>query len=84
MGMFPQGRTIREGDLFGDIKPGFVSLAKLAKMDIVPVAICGFTGYAFFPFTKHLTLKIGKPISYELPEEEIVEQWVNYMKENVK
>ena len=30
------------------------------------------------------TLKIGKPISYELPEEEIVRQWVAYMKENVE
>lgn len=84
LGMFPQGKTIREGDLFGDIKPGFVSLAKLAKMDIVPVAICGFTGYTLMPFSKHLVLKIGKPISYDLPEEEIIKQWVDYMKDNVE
>ena len=82
LGMFPQGRQILEGEKFNDIKPGFVAIAKLAKMDIVPVAICGFTGYAILPFTKHLTLKIGKPISYELPEEEIVKQWVEYMKAN--
>ena len=43
----------------------------MAKMDIVPIAICGFSGYAVLPFSKHLTLKIGKPISYELSEEEI-------------
>ena len=84
MGMFPQGRTIREGDLFGAIKPGFVALAKLAKIDIVPIAICGFDGYAWLPFTGHLKLKIGKPISYELPEEEITKQWVEYMKSNVE
>ena len=84
LGMFPQGGIVKEGELFENIKPGFVSLAKLAKMDIVPVAICGFTGYAKWPFSKHLTLKIGKPISYELPEEEIVKQWIAYMKENVE
>ena len=83
LGMFPQGRQIFEGEKFDDIKPGFVSIAKLAKMDIVPIAICGFDGYTWIPFRKHLTLKIGKPISYELPEEEIVKQWVDYMKQNV-
>ena len=83
MGMFPQGKIVTEGDLFADVKSGFVSLAKLAKMDIVPIAICGFDGYAILPFSKHLTLKIGKPISYELPEEEITKQWINYMKENL-
>ena len=82
LGMFPQGRQITEGEKFNDIKPGFVAIAKLAKMDIVPIAICNFTGYTWIPFLKHLTLKIGKPISYELPEEEIVKQWVDYMKAN--
>lgn len=84
IGMFPQGRQITEGEKFNDIKPGFVAIAKLAKMDIVPIAICNFTGYTWIPFMKHLTLKIGNPISYELPEEEIVKQWVDYMKENVE
>ena len=83
LGMFPQGKQILEGEKFNDIKPGFVAIAKLAKMDIVPIAICNFTGYTWIPFMKHLTLKIGKPISYELPEEEIVKQWVEYMKANV-
>ena len=86
LGMFPQGRQILEGEKFNDIKPGFVAIAKLAKMDIVPIAICGFRGYTWIPLrkSKHLTVKIGKPISYELPEEEIVKQWVEYMKENVE
>ena len=84
LGMFPQGRQIKEGEKFDDIKPGFVAIAKLAKMDIVPIAICNFTGYTWIPFMKHLTLKIGKPISYQLPEEEIVRQWVDYMKANVE
>ena len=84
LGMFPQGRQILEGEKFNDIKPGFISIAKIAKMDIVPVAICGFSGYTFIPFTKHLTIKIGKPISHELPQEEIIRLWVEYMKENVE
>lgn len=86
LGMFPQGRQISDGERFDDIKSGFVSIAKLAKMDIVPIAICGFNGYTWIPFrkSKHLTLKIGKPISYELSEEEIVKRWTEYMKENVE
>ena len=84
LGMFPQGRQITEGEKFDNIKPGFVAIAKLAKMDIVPIAICNFTGYTWIPFMKHLTLKIGKPISYQLPEEDIVRQWVDYMKANVE
>lgn len=83
LGMFPQGRQILTGDKFGDIKPGFISIAKLAKFDIVPIAICGFNGYAFLPFSKHLELKIGKPISYTLPESEIINQWTEFMRNNV-
>ena len=82
-GIFPQGKTCyKEKEPFKDIKGGFVSVAKMAKMDIVPIAICGFTGYAFLPFTKHLTLKVGKPISYQLPEDEIIKQWTDFMKKN--
>lgn len=83
LGMFPQGRQILEGEKYNDIKPGFIALAKLAKQDIVPIAICNFKGYTFIPFTKHIVLKIGKPISYQLSEAEIISRWVKYMKENV-
>ena len=82
-GIFPQGRTCyKETEPFKDIKGGFVAVAKMAKMDIVPIAICGFTGYAFIPFSKHLTLKVGKPISYELSEEEIIKLWTDFMIKN--
>ncbi|MBE7705523.1 MAG: 1-acyl-sn-glycerol-3-phosphate acyltransferase [Cyanobacteria bacterium SIG29] len=84
-GIFPQGKTYSHDEQnFDEVKGGFVSIAKLAKMDIVPVAISGFDGYAFIPFSKHITLNIGKPISYQLPEDEILKQWVEYMKENVE
>ena len=49
--------------------------AKKFKANIVPVGICGFDGYAKKMFEKNMTIKIGKPISYELDEDEIVRQW---------
>ena len=45
------------------------------KADIVPVAICGFDGYAKKLFEKHITVKIGKPIPYTLEEDEIMREW---------
>ena len=49
--------------------------AKKFEADIVPVGICGFDGYAKKLFEKHMTLKIGTPISYKLDEDEIVKEW---------
>ncbi len=83
LGIFPEGQQAKDKHDFDAVKGGFVSIAKMAKMDIVPVAICGFDGYAFIPFSKHITLKIGKPISYELPEDEILSEWKKYMNSEV-
>lgn len=74
LGIFPQGHIVKE-PVIENINKGFTVLAKKHKADIVPVAVCGFDGYAHKLFEKHMTLKIGKPISYELPDEEIVNQW---------
>lgn len=74
LGIFPEGGT-RKNKKIEDIKPGFVSIAKHAKADIVPVSIVGFDGYSKGLFDKDVTIVIGKPISYELEEEEIVQQW---------
>lgn len=76
LGIFPQG-GIRKENKIDNIHKGFVMFAKKFKADIIPVAICGYDGYAKKLFEKHLTMKIGKPISYELPEDEIVKLWVN-------
>ena len=76
LGIFPQGKICHENYL-SDVHKGFAIFSKRAKLDVVPIAICGFTGYAHRPFEKHMTLKIGKPISHELPEEEIIRQWAN-------
>lgn len=78
IGIFPQGTTTMGNDLT-HVQKGFVLVAKKAKMDIVPVAIDGFDGYAKYPFQKSLTLKIGKPISYELSDDEIMNRWIEFM-----
>ena len=49
--------------------------AKKFEADIVPVGICGFDGYAKKLFEKNMTIKIGKPISHTLSEDEIVQEW---------
>lgn len=74
LGIFPQGKIVKE-PVIDNITKGFVLFAKKAKADIIPVGICGFDGYAKKLFEKNLTIKIGKPISYTLDEDEIVRQW---------
>jgi len=76
LGVFPQGGTRPYGKLEG-IKKGFVVIAKNAKADIIPVAIGGFTGLPQLkPFKKQkVRLHICKPISYELPADEVVYRW---------
>ncbi len=74
LGIFPQGHIVNE-PVIEHINKGFTLLAKKHKADIVPVAVCGFDGYAHKLFEKHMTLKVGKPISYELPDDEIIREW---------
>ena len=74
LGIFPQGKIIKE-PVIRQIHKGFIMFAKKFKADIVPVGICGFDGYAKKLFEKHVTVKIGKPISYELEENEILKEW---------
>lgn len=75
LGIFPEGKICSTHSI-ETIQKGFTMIAKKAKIDIVPVGVCGFDGYAGKTiFKKKMTTKIGKPISYELPEEEIVKQW---------
>ena len=80
LGVFPQG-GIRPYGKLDEVKKGFVVIAKNAKADIIPVAIDGFDGYPKLkPFTRrNVKLHIGKPISYMLPEDEIIYQWGEQM-----
>ena len=75
LGIFPEGKICHSHSI-ENIQKGFTLIAKKAKMDIVPIGIAGFDGYAGKSlFKKHITVKVGKPISYELPSEEILKQW---------
>lgn len=74
LGIFPQGKIVEE-PVVKDIHKGFIMFAKKFEADIVPVGIKGFDGYAKKLFEKHLTATIGTPISYKLPEEEILKEW---------
>lgn len=75
LGIFPQGKISKDNSV-SNVQKGFVTIAKKAKFDIVPVGICGFDGYAHKLFEKDMTIKIGKPISYQLDDDEIINQWI--------
>ena len=74
LGIFPQGKIIKE-PVIKDIHKGFIMFAKKFEADIVPGGIKGFDGYAHKRFEKNLTATIGTPISYKLPEDEIIKEW---------
>ena len=74
LGIFPQGKICKENCL-DRVQKGFVTIAKKVKLDIVPIGICGFTGYSKKIFGKDMTIKIGTPISYQLSEDEIIREW---------
>ena len=74
LGIFPQGKIIKE-PVIENVHKGFIMFAKKFQADIVPVGIKGFDGYAKKLFEKHITVTIGKPIPYTLPEDEIIREW---------
>lgn len=80
LGIFPQGKIIKE-PVIENITKGFVLFAKKFQADVVPVAICGFDGYAKKLGEKHVTVKIGKPIPYTLDEDEMVNEWARQISE---
>ena len=82
LGVFPHG-GIRPYGKIEEIKKGFVVIAKNAKADIIPVGIANFDGYPKLkPFTRrNVDLRIGKPISYKLPEDVIIYEWCKQISE---
>ncbi len=88
--IFPQG-GIRKDRKIHDIKGGFVAIAKMAKNDILPVGITGTEELNWNIFKRgHIKVNIGTPISWELSEQEIIDQWceqisklTGYKNENV-
>ena len=74
LGIFPQGKIVKE-PVIDSVHKGFIMFAKKFQADIIPVGIKGFDGYAKKLFEKNITVTIGKPISYTLPEDEIIREW---------
>lgn len=73
--IFPQG-GIHKDRKIENIKNGFVAIAKMAKQDILPIGITGTEELNWNPLKRgHIKLNIGTPISYELSDEEIVDEW---------
>ncbi len=62
--IFPQG-GIRKNKRIENVNKGFVVVAKMAKVDILPVAISGVEQYNWNIFKRaKINLEVGKPISY--------------------
>lgn len=74
LGIFPQG-SIKENKKIENIQKGFAVIAQSAKADIIPVSVIGFEGYTKKPLSQNVRIKIGTPISYQLPLDEIIYQW---------
>lgn len=75
LGIFPEGQ-IRRTNTIENIQKGFITIAKKTKLEIVPVGISGFDGYAGKTlFKKHMKVIVGKPIPYTLSEDEILQEW---------
>ena len=74
LGIFPQG-GIRKNNTIENINKGFAVIAKAAKWDVVPVSIVGCEKYNWIPFKSKVIVTIGKPISYQISEDELIENW---------
>ncbi|MDO5437465.1 MAG: lysophospholipid acyltransferase family protein [bacterium] len=73
--IFPQG-GIRKNKKIESVNKGFVVLAKMTNADILPVSITGLEAYNWNIFKKPvIEVKVGDPISSELPPDEIIENW---------
>lgn len=80
LGIFPQG-GIRKNKTIEKINKGFAVISKAAKWDILPVSITGCEKYNWIPFKGKMIVKIGKPVSYKLTQEEIIDEWGHQISE---
>lgn len=75
--IFPQG-GIRKNKKIEAINKGFVVIAKMMKVDILPVGISGLEEYNWNIFKRPvINVVAGDPISHELPDDVIIENWRN-------
>ena len=80
LGIFPQG-GIRKNKTIEKINKGFAVISQAAKWDILPVSITGCEKYNWIPFKGKMIVKIGKPVSYKLTQEEIIDEWGHQISE---
>ncbi len=74
LGIFPEGGIKREKTI-EKVNKGFAVIAKAAKWDILPISITGCEEYNWIPFKSKVIVQIGKPISYEASQDDIIESW---------
>ncbi len=80
LGIFPQGKIVKE-PVIEHVTKGFILFSKKFNADVVPVAVCGFDGYAKKIGEKNITVKIGTPISYTMNEDEMLLEWARQISE---
>ena len=76
LGIFPEGTRGVTGKI-SDVNKGFAGLAKLTKCNILPVGIVGTNEVKRLPFSGQITVKIGKPISYNEETDDIISKWIS-------
>ena len=76
LGIFPEGTRGVTG-VISDVNKGFAGLAKLTKCNILPVGIVGTDEVKRLPFSGQITVKIGKPISYNEDTDDIISKWIS-------
>lgn len=74
LGIFPQGGINRD-KVICDINKGFAVIAKAAKWDVLPVSIVGCEKYNWIPFKSKVIVKVGKLISCDCSQDELIDQW---------
>ena len=75
LGIFPQG-GIKRNKKIDKINKGIAIFAKKFQKDILPIALSGLEEYNWNPFKpRKVRVVVCDPISYELPEDEIIKKW---------
>lgn len=73
--IFPQG-GIRKNKKIEEINKGFAVIAKMMKVDIIPLALSGLENYNWNIFRKpKVKILMGEKISHELEVDEIIDNW---------
>ena len=81
LGIFPQG-GIRKNKRIENVNKGFIALAKMVGVDILPIGISGCETYNWnFWHKGKIRVNIGTPISHKQDADEILSQWAHAVAE---